>query len=54
MKVIRPGFEIISDLNAETILKNIEQCGRVCYKNKNPTSSGHSRKVYPRNYRKRS
>ena len=32
MRVIRPGFEMISELNAETILKNIERCGRVCYK----------------------
>ena len=44
MKVIRPGFEIISDLNAETILKNIEQCGRVCYKSENLIDQGTAEK----------
>lgn len=44
MKVIRPGFEIISDLNAETILKNIEKCGRVCYKSENLIDQGTAEK----------
>lgn len=32
MKVIKPGFEIIDQLNGSEILKKIEQCGRICYK----------------------
>ncbi len=32
MNVIKPGFEIITPIDSDTILKHIEQCGRVCYK----------------------
>lgn len=32
MKIIKPTFEILDDLNGEEILKKIERCGRVCYK----------------------
>ena len=32
MKVIRAGFEIITPIDGTTILKRIEQAGRVCYK----------------------
>lgn len=35
MKIIKPGFEILTDLNPELILKRIEQCGRTCYKSEN-------------------
>lgn len=35
MKIIKPGFEILTDLNPELILKHIEQCGRTCYKSEN-------------------
>ena len=32
MKIIDPGFTILNELNGELILKNIERCGRICYK----------------------
>lgn len=32
MKVISPSFEILGSINADVILRNIEQYGRVCYK----------------------
>lgn len=32
MKFVNAGYEIITPIDCETILKRIEQCGRVCYK----------------------
>lgn len=32
MKVIKPSFEILDELNGQEILKRIERNGRVCYK----------------------
>lgn len=32
MKVIRPSFEIVGDINPTEILKNLEYCARTCYK----------------------
>lgn len=32
MKIIKPSFEILGDINPSEILKNIEAYGRVCYK----------------------
>lgn len=32
MKIITPGFEIMTPIDGEAILKHIEQCGRVCCK----------------------
>lgn len=32
MKVIKPGFEIIDNVDGNLILKKLELCGRVCYK----------------------
>lgn len=32
MKIIKPKVEFISPIDGQTILKHIEQCGRVCYK----------------------
>ena len=32
LKIIKPGYEILSPINGEEILKHIELCGRVCYK----------------------
>lgn len=32
MKLIKPSFEILSNIESENILKNIEQAGRTCYK----------------------
>lgn len=32
MNIINAGYEFITPIDGETILKRIEQCGRVCYK----------------------
>lgn len=32
MKVISPSFEMLGNVNPNEMLKNIETCGRVCYK----------------------
>jgi thymidylate synthase (FAD) len=32
MKIINAGYEFVTPIDGETILKRIEQCGRVCYK----------------------
>ncbi len=32
MKLIKPSYEILSDIDSEIILKNIEFAGRTCYK----------------------
>lgn len=32
MKIIKPYVEFITPIDGETILKRIEECGRVCYK----------------------
>lgn len=32
MKIIKPGYIIMSDIDRDKILKHIEACGRVCYK----------------------
>lgn len=35
MRIIEPSIEILSDVDANKIMKNIEICGRVCYKSEN-------------------
>lgn len=35
MKVIKPYYEILSEVEGNKILKNIEKCGRTCYKSEN-------------------
>lgn len=35
MKIISPNVEILTPLDGQAILKNIELCGRVCYKSEN-------------------
>lgn len=32
MKIVKPGFEILTPIDGDTILKHIEVCGRTCYK----------------------
>ena len=32
MKTINSGFEILTPINGEEVLKHLERCGRVCYK----------------------
>ena len=40
MKVISPYFELIGDIDPESILKNIEIAGRVCYKSEHLITQG--------------
>lgn len=35
MRIIKPGFEILTDLSPAAVLKHIELCGRTCYKSEN-------------------
>ena len=35
MKIIHPGFEILTPIDGDAILKHIELCGRTCYKSEN-------------------
>ena len=35
MKVIEPYFEILSEVDGKKFLRNIEKCGRTCYKSEN-------------------
>lgn len=32
MRIVKPGFEVLSPLDGMEILRHIEKCGRVCYK----------------------
>ena len=32
MKIIKPDVQFITPIDGATILKRLEQCGRVCYK----------------------
>ena len=32
MKIVKPGVDFITPINGTTILKRLEECGRVCYK----------------------
>ena len=32
MRIVSPGFEILTPVDSEAILKHIELCGRTCYK----------------------
>lgn len=40
MKIIKAGFEILTPINGEEILKAIEQAGRVCYKSEDKIGDG--------------
>lgn len=35
MKIIEPSVEFVTPIDGKTILKRIEECGRVCYKSEN-------------------
>ena len=39
MKLIKPSFEILSFIDSDTILKNIEIAGRTCYKSEDSITS---------------
>lgn len=44
MKVIEPKVEFISVIDGKAILKQIEQCGRVCYKSEDNIAAGTAEK----------
>lgn len=44
MKIIKPGFEILSPVNGQEILKSIERAGRVCYKSEAKANDGSAEK----------
>lgn len=44
MKIIAPSHEILSDIDGEKMLKNIELCGRVCYKSEDRITSDSAEK----------
>ena len=48
MKIIEQSIEILSDVNSNEIMKNIEICGRVCYKSENRISEESSKKFIKR------
>ena len=45
MREINAGYEIISELNGEEILKHIERCARVCYKSEDRITDGSAEKM---------
>lgn len=44
MRVIRPWFEILDEVNGENMLKRIERIGRVCYKSEEKITDDSARK----------
>lgn len=44
MKVIESGFEILTPLDGEAILRHIERCGRVCYKSEDRITADSAKK----------
>ena len=44
MKVANAGYEFITPINGEIIIKRIEQCGRVCYKSEDKITEDSAKK----------
>lgn len=44
MKIIKPSVEFITPIDGESILKRIEQCGRVCYKSEDKITDNSAEK----------
>ena len=44
MKIVNPSVEFITPIDGDTILKHIEQCGRVCYKSEDKITEDSARK----------
>ncbi len=44
MKIVKPGFEILGNINGADILRHIELCGRVCYKSEDRISDNSAEK----------
>lgn len=48
MRIIKPSIEILSDVDASKIMKNIEICGRVCYKSESLINEESAKKFIKR------
>jgi thymidylate synthase (FAD) len=48
MRIIEPSIEILSDVDANRIMRNIETCGRVCYKSENLINEESAKKFIKR------
>ena len=44
MKIIKPDVQFITPIDGGTILKRLEQCGRVCYKSEDKITEGSAEK----------
>lgn len=44
MRIIKPGFEIMTPIDGQSILAHLEQCGRVCYKSEDRIADGSAEK----------
>lgn len=44
MKIIKPDVKFITPVDGATILKRLEQCGRVCYKSEDKITEGSAEK----------
>ena len=44
MKIIKPDVQFITPIDGATILKQLEQCGRVCYKSEDKITEGSAEK----------
>lgn len=44
MKIIKPDVKFITPVDGATILKRLEQCGRVCYKSEDKITEGYAEK----------
>ena len=45
MRVIKPGFEIITHIDREAVYRHIELCGRVCYKSEGNIDEGSAERL---------
>jgi len=52
MKIIKPYIEVLSEIDTSKIMKNIEACGRVCYKSET-NATFESADIFVRNIIKR-
>jgi len=44
MKIIQPSYEILTDINRNTVLKYLERCGRTCYKSEDKITDNSAEK----------
>ena len=44
MNIIEPSVEVLTPLDADTIMKHLERCGRVCYKSEGRIGDGSAEK----------